>query len=118
MLAEISADHRKMIYEKLLMLDSLKNVQLACSLKAFSGPYFCSSDIEIYGIHVHTKNRVQYRLPFAPFLDSYVVLSIHSRKDLDFKKLTVDAIEKYKIVLQNEAAYVRLDLPSENVSRI
>ena len=101
--------HRKNIFRDLfLKLPRYSNLQQALSAKGFEGPITPAGTEPIYACRVHSRGRSQFRVPFAPFKESYIVLSYDDRTDLDFTALAYEALLRYEEA-KNNNAYEHID---------
>ncbi len=114
--AMLPNEHRRRINKDLFQkLPRCLNLQQALSLKGFGGPILQNPDVAIYVCKVNTGKRHKYRIPFAPFRDSYIVLTHDTRDNLDFKELANEALIRYREATENNAyEYIQPpgDLPS------
>ncbi len=96
--------HRKSIFRDLfLKLPRYSSLQQALSAKGFEGPISPANTAPIYACRVHSQNSSQFRVPFAPFRESYIVLNYDGRTDLDFTELAYEALMRYEDAENNNA---------------
>lgn len=101
-------NHRRRINKSFFqMLPQCLNIQQAMGLKGFGGPIFQSPEATIYVCKVNTGKRHKYRIPFAPFLDNYIVLTYDTRDNLDYTELAREALVRYREA-NEQNAYVQL----------
>jgi hypothetical protein len=104
---------RLQIFKKIDHLGKFSTVQQALSAKIVSGPIHQELGVDIYGVHVHTANKIQFRLPFTEFLESYIFLDIESRAKLnprEYAELGKRAFQKYLEVKNDPTKYEQLQI--------
>ncbi len=107
-LGMVEGSHRHAIFKKIALLEG-KPIDLVKDMGFIGGPFYHKSPAFIYGIRVHAPQRMQYRIPFALFQGSYMLLTWNGRDNLDFDKLTMQALERYYEVYNDPQKYEKFE---------
>lgn len=104
-ISSLDPNHKRSIFKKLAILNGLPDLKMVLGSKWLEGPCYQMQNICIYAVRVHAQHHTQYRIPFLSFHGSYLLLELGYRDNLDFKKLTASAVQRFARIENQTAQY-------------